>query len=151
MIGVDGPQPLLSTTFVLLLHVRSTGWHHKTMRDQRGLSNGVQTALLFPVAFGMLLLTLQWALVAWADASALAAAQDGARASAVINGSSATGESVAREAAANGALENVEVTVARGAITTMVTVRGTAQSLLPGVRPTVSKAAEVPTERLTNS
>ncbi len=121
------------------------------MRDQRGLSNGVQVTLLFPVAFGMLLLTLQWALVAWADASALAAAQDGARVSAVMKGSEAAGESVAREAATNGSLDNIEVLVSRGAVLTTVTVRGTSQALLPGITPAVSKTAEVPTERLTRS
>lgn len=121
------------------------------MYDQRGLSNGVQLTLLFPVAFAVLLLTLQWALVAWADASALAAAQDGARVSAVINGSSAAGESVAREAASNGSLENIEVLVSKGTILTTVTVRGTSPSLFPGVRPAVHKTAEVPTERLTRS
>ncbi len=121
------------------------------MYDQRGLSNGVQLTLLFPLAFGVLLLTLQWALLAWSDASALAAAQDGARASAVINGSAAAGESVAREAADNGSLENVEVLVSRGGTRTTVTVWGTAPTLLPGVRPAVSKTAEVPTERLTRS
>ncbi len=121
------------------------------MRNQRGLSNGVQLTLLFPLAFAVLLLSLQWALVAWAGASALAAAQDGARATAVINGSSAAGESVAREAATNGSLENVQVLVSRGATRTTVTVRGNSPSLLPGVTPAVSKTAEVPTERLTRS
>lgn len=121
------------------------------MRDQRGLSNGLQLTLLFPVAFGVLLLTLQWAMVAWADASALAAAQDGARVTAVLNGSPAAGESVAMEAAANGSLENIQIMVSRGATRTSVTVRGTSPSLIPGVRPMVSKTAEVPTERLTRS
>ncbi len=121
------------------------------MRDQRGLSNGLQLALLFPVAFGVLLLTLQWAMVAWADASALAAAQDGARVTAVLNGSVAAGESVALEAADNGSLENIGVLVSRGATRTTVTVSGTSPSLLPGVRPAVSKTAHVPTERLTRS
>ncbi len=111
----------------------------------------MQLTLLFPVAFGVLLLTLQWSLVAWADASALAAAQDGARATGVINGSAAAGESVAREAATNGSLDSIEVLVSRGATHTTVTVRGTSPSLLPGVRPAVSKTAKVPTERLTRS
>ncbi|MGO1383935.1 MAG: hypothetical protein ACTHWA_11705 [Arachnia sp.] len=121
------------------------------MHDQRGLSNGVQVTLLFPIAFGVLLLTLQWALMAWAGASALAAAQDGARTSAVISGTASAGESVAKQAASNGSLENVEVDASRGAIRTTVTVRGTAPSLIPGLRPTVSKTAEVPTERLSSS
>lgn len=126
-------------------------WQNIGMYDQRGLSNGVQLTLLFPVAFGVLLLTLQWALLAWSDASALAAAQDGARVSALLNGSVAAGESVAREAAANGSLENIEVIVLRDATRTTVTVRGTSPSLLPGVTNAVHKTVDVPTERLTRS
>lgn len=119
------------------------------MGNQRGLSNGVQVTLLFPLAFGILLLTLQWAMVAWADATALAAAQDGARVAAVINGSEAAGESLAREAAENGSLNGVAVAVTRGAARTTATVTGSASSVLPGYTATVRKTAEVPTERLT--
>ena len=121
------------------------------MRDQRGLSNGVQLTLLFPLAFGVLLLTLQWAMVAWADASALSAAQDGARVAAVLNGSTTAGESAARDAASNGSLEHVHVQVSRDATRTTVTVQGTPPSLIPGITPSVSKTAAVPTERLTRS
>ena len=119
------------------------------MPDQRGISNGVQLTLLFPVAFGILLLTLQWAMVSWADATALAAAQDGARAASVVNGSAAAGESMALDAAANGSMNGVAVTSTRGATRTSVTVTGSATSVLPGYTPRVSKTAEVPTERLT--
>ena len=121
------------------------------MHDQRGLSGGVQLTLLFPLAFGVLLLTLQWAMVSWAESSALAAAQDGARTSAAVSGSVAAGETVARDAASNGSLENLRVTVTRGSTTTTVRVEGAAPSLLPGYKPMVSRTAEVPTERLTSS
>ena len=43
--------------------------------DERGLSTSVQAALLFPFALGLFLALLQWGLVAWAESSALAAAQ----------------------------------------------------------------------------
>lgn len=121
------------------------------MRDQRGLSNGVQVTLLFPVAFGVLLLTLQWAMVTWGESSALAAAQDGARVTAAINGTTGAGESVALEAASNGSLSGVSVIVVRGSSRTSVTVRGSAVSLLPGLTPSVSRTSEIPTERLTTS
>lgn len=121
------------------------------MRDQRGLSNGVQVTLLFPVAFGVLLLTLQWAMVAWGEASALAAAQDGARVTAAIDGSTGAGESVARAAASNGSLSGINVSVVRGSANTSVTVSGSSVSLLPGLTPSVSRTAEIPTERLTRS
>lgn len=119
--------------------------------DQRGLNNGVQVTLLFPVAFGMLLLTLQWAMVSWAGATALAAAQDGARAAALVNGSEAMGEALAREAADNGALNGVAVVINRGAVRTTVTVSGTAPAVLPGFSPAVRKTVEAPTQRLTRS
>ncbi len=121
------------------------------MRDQRGISNGVQLTLLFPVAFGILLLTLQWAMVSWAHATALAAAQDGARVAAVVNGSASAGESAALDAADNGALGHVSVLVQRGSTRTSVTLTGSAMSVLPGYTPTVVTTAEVPTERLTHS
>lgn len=121
------------------------------MRDQRGLSNGIQVTLLFPLAFGILLLTLQWAMVAWGDATALAAAQDGARVTAAINGSPGAGESVALGAASNGSLGGISVSVVRGAARTSVTVRGTPVTLIPGLSPSVSRTADVSTERLTAS
>ena len=46
--------------------------------DQRGMSGSVQTVIVLPVALGLFLLLLQWSLVGWADATALAAAQQGA-------------------------------------------------------------------------
>ncbi len=119
------------------------------MLDQRGLSNGAQLTLLFPLAFGILLLTLQWAMVSWADASALAAAQDGARVAAAVNGSASAGESAARDAANNGSLASVSVEVHRNATRTAVTVSASAPSVIPGFHPVVRKSAEVPTERLT--
>ena len=119
------------------------------MRDQRGLSNGVQVTLLFPLAFGILLLTLHWAMVSWGGATALAAAQDGARAAAALDGSPAAGESVAASAADNGSLTAVDVNVTRSGVWTTVTVSGKAQSVLPGIISHVSKTAQVPTERLT--
>ena len=45
----------------------------------RGLSGSVQLAVLLPFALGIFLLLLQWSLVTWAEATALAAAQEAAR------------------------------------------------------------------------
>lgn len=124
-------------------------WHHESVSDQRGLNNGVQVALLFPVALGILLLTLQWAMLAWGEATALAAAQDGARAAAVIHGSDAAGETVAMAAADNGSLDSLAVTSDRGPRTTTVTVSGSVSGILPGFSTTIRRTAEMPTERLT--
>ncbi|GAB3821661.1 hypothetical protein GCM10028820_30600 [Tessaracoccus terricola] len=119
------------------------------MSNERGLSSGVQVAVLFPVAFSVLLLALQWAFVSWADATALAAAQDGARAAAGFRGSAAAGDRVALDAADNGSLTQLAVDVERGGAHTVVTVSGRAVSVVPGWAPLVTKSAEVPTERLT--
>lgn len=119
------------------------------MRNERGLSSGVQVAVLFPVAFTVLLLALQWAFVSWAEATALAAAQDGARVAAGFQGSSDSGHRAAGQAADNGSLAGVAVTVDRGPASTTVTVSGTAVSVVPGWAPPVSRTAEFPTERLT--
>lgn len=117
--------------------------------SERGLSTGVQVALLFPLAFGVLLLALQWAMLSWAEATALAAAQDGARVAAGFNGSPGHGSTTAASAADNGSLSDVQVAVERGPARTTVTVTGSAVSVLPGLVPQVSKSAELPTERLT--
>lgn len=118
-------------------------------RDDRGLSNSVQLSLLFPLAFGVLLLTMQWAMVAWADATALAAAQDAARHAAARGGTAAAGQRVGTAAAANGSMEHVRVAVERGALRTSVSVTGSAQSVIPGFSPSIVKTVDVPTERLT--
>ncbi|TRY17251.1 pilus assembly protein [Tessaracoccus rhinocerotis] len=119
------------------------------MSNERGLSGGVQVALLFPVAFSVLLLALQWAFVSWADATALAAAQDGARVAAGFEGNADAGDRVASEAADNGSLTAMTVYVQRGAVLTTVTVSGRSVSVVPGWAPLVTKSAEFPTERLT--
>lgn len=106
-------------------------------------------ALLFPVAFSVLLLALQWAFVSWADATALAAAQDGARTAAGHGGTAAGGARVASMAADNGSLIGADVDVERGAVRTTVTVSGSSVSVVPGWAPEITKSAEVPTERLT--
>lgn len=118
-------------------------------RDDRGLSNSVQLSLLFPLAFGVLLLTMQWAMVAWADATALAAAQDAARHAAARGGTAAAGQRVGTAAAANGSMEHVRVAVERGALRTSVSVTGSAHSVIPGFSPSIVKTVDVPTERLT--
>jgi len=53
-------------------------------RDQRGLSGSVQVTLLLPLAMLVLLAALQWSLLLWAESTAMAAAQDSARAAAVL-------------------------------------------------------------------
>lgn len=107
--------------------------------------------LLLPLAFTMLLITLQWGLGTWAAATALAAAQDGARAAAALGGSESSGLRSALAAADNGALTDLLVGVERGPRQTTVTVTGRSIAVIPGWRPEVTRSVTAPTERLTRS
>lgn len=126
-------------------------WHHAGMRGERGLSNGVQLTLLFPLAFSVLLLTLQWALATWASATALAAAQDAARAAAAHQASGTTAHQIGMDAADNGSLTDVGVAVDQGPVQTKVTVTGRAVSVIPGWDPVITETSRRPTERLTRA
>ena len=118
-----------------------------TARNERGVSNSLQFVLLLPLAFGVFLLVLQWGLVFWADATALAAAQEGAAVAAVLDGSVADGNDAALEAAGNGSLSGVMVEIERGARETTATVTGEAVSVLwPR---SITKTVVVITERIT--
>lgn len=121
------------------------------MTDERGLSGGVQLTLLFPLAFVVLLLGLQWALSSWAEATALAAAQDGARAVAGFGGDTSQARQVAQSAAQNGSLNDVTVEVSRDATRVVVVVEGNPISVVPGWTPTITRSAHAPVERITSS
>ncbi|MEZ5086446.1 MAG: TadE/TadG family type IV pilus assembly protein [Tessaracoccus sp.] len=118
------------------------------MKDERGYSNSVQLTVLFPLAFVIFLGVVQWALVSWAQASALAAAQDGAAVAAAFDGTTQAGQQAAQLAADNGSMGSFSVDVQRGPQQTRVTVRGTAHTLLPELMGTVEKTVDRPTERL---
>lgn len=121
------------------------------MHGQRGLSSSVQVTLLFPLAFGVLLLALQWALVSWAQATALAAAQDGARIVSGVHGTPDGGTTAAVDAASNGSMSGVGAVVTRTATDAAVTVNGQALSVVPGWSPRISQTATRPVERVTSS
>ena len=116
-------------------------------RDERGMSNSVQAAVLFPLFFALFLGLLQWALITWAEASALAGAQHGAAVAARHAATAGEGHSAALGAADNGSLVAVEVRVERGARETTATVSGRALVVLWPKE--VTKTVVVATERLT--
>ena len=124
--------------------VRSSG----PCRDQRGMSGSVQVTLLLPLAMLVLLAALQWSLLLWAESTAMAAAQDSARAAAVLGGSAEDGREAGRRALFNSALGDATVKVDRAATFTTAVVEGTAIRVLPMVDVTVHQAARVPTERI---
>lgn len=116
---------------------------------ERGLSGSVQVTLLLPFTIGIFLLALQWAMLSWADATARAAAEDGARVAAEFGSSAEHGKHVALGAAGNGSLSAVSAVVERGAGTTEATVSGRALAVVPFFPVDVQRTASVPTERLT--
>lgn len=124
-------------------------WHTDPMKSERGLSNSVQLTVLFPLAFLIFLTVVQWALVTWANSSALAAAQDGAAVASALDGSADAGREAAQLAADNGSMGSFTVEIRRDARHTVVTVRGVAHTLLPDLLGAVEKTVTRPTERLT--
>ena len=117
--------------------------------DQRGMSGSVQTVIVLPVALGLFLLLLQWSLVGWADATALAAAQQGAAVGAPVGASVADVEAAAGAVADNGSLTDVQVTVSQTSTEVVTVVSGRAVTVLWPRR--VESTVMVPRERLTGS
>ena len=117
-------------------------------REERGLSGSVQVTLLLPLAMLVLLAALQWSLLLWAESTAMAAAQDSARAAAVLRGSVEHGREAGRRALFNSSLSDATVRVDRAATFTTAVVEGTAIRVLPVVDVAVRQEARVPTERI---
>ena len=118
---------------------------------ERGAA-AVQTAILFPVALLLVFGIIQGALWFHARTIALGAAQEGARASSAEGGTG--GEDRAREFVSSltgGTLiRDLAVVEAATGETVMITVVGTAPSLVPGVSGlTVRQSATAPIERFT--
>ncbi|WP_296138513.1 TadE/TadG family type IV pilus assembly protein [uncultured Tessaracoccus sp.] len=99
--------------------------------DERGLSGSVQVTLLLPLVFGLFLLALHWAMLTWAETTALAAAQDAARVAALPDVPDADGEQAALQAADNGSLQSPSVHVHRTPDEVRAVVRGRALGVVP--------------------
>ena len=109
--------------------------------NERGLSSGIQLALLLPVAFGIFLGVLQWALMLWAEAGMRGVATEFAWQ--VASHRAAGHEQVKVEG-----VSNLDVDIRRGTHNALVTVRGDALRVLPFVDTHVVQSVQVPTERL---
>lgn len=109
----------------------------------------MQVSLLLPFVLLVFLLALQWAMHAWATTTAHAAAQDAARVAAAHGSSESAGRSTGSDAADNGSLTDVRVTVARGPVETTAVVEGRALVVVPLFPTPVRAEAAAPTERLT--
>lgn len=118
-------------------------------RGQRG-STSVEVVLTAPALLLMLMLIVQFGLVAHARSVARSAAEDGAAKARVFNGSATTAE-----AATNTQLDdlgptiiaNRSVEVSRTDTTATVTVTGTVISLVPGLSFDVHETSSGPVER----
>ena len=111
----------------------------------RGSGRGARQ---LPLAVLGLLGGLQWALLLWAESTAMAAAQDSARAAAVLGGSAEDGREAGRRALFNSALGDATVKVDRAAAFTTAVVEGTAIRVLPMVDVAVRQEPTMPTERI---
>lgn len=108
---------------------------------------------MLPALFAVMFLGMQAALYYHARTVAIAAAQEGARASGSETGNPADGISAARgfvaDAGGDQVLLAASATADRSATTATVTVHGFSLSVIPGWTPTVTQSATVPVERLT--
>lgn len=109
--------------------------------NERGLSGGVQLVLLLPLAFGIFLAVLQWALLLWAEAGARGVASD-------LAWQAASHQARGREQVVVAGVNNLSVDIHRSSTDAVVTVRGEAVRLLPFVDVGVHQSIRVPVERL---
>jgi Flp pilus assembly protein TadG len=117
------------------------------MRPEAGQ---IEVVIVFPVALLLVLLSIQGALWFLGRSVAMDAAQEGARAAAMVGGTSAGGQRVAARALAQLAgplLSGASVSAARGPDRSEVTVRAAAESIVPGLALTVTARAADPVER----
>ena len=109
--------------------------------------------LLMPALFSVMFLGMQGALFYHARTVAIAAAQEGARTAAGLNGTGSAGAADAYAFVADAGGESVlkapKVTSIRGATTVTVTITGQSLSVIPGWSPVVTQSASVPVERIT--
>ncbi|MCK0113531.1 pilus assembly protein [Ornithinimicrobium sp. F0845] len=123
----------------------------RTEPRDRG-SSSVETVILLPLVFLLLLALVQGGLFWHARAVALGAATDGARVAAAEDSSVGAGLAAASSFVADagdGVVVNPAVTGSRSPVTATITVTGQAQALVPFWNPTVTQSASFPVERIT--
>jgi Flp pilus assembly protein TadG len=129
----------------------SRHWHGR--RGERG-SVSIELVILLPALFALMFLGMQAALFYHARTTAIAAAQEGARAAGAEHGHASDGTAAANafinEAGGDGVLLHTSTTVSRTATTATVTVTGSSLSVIPGWHVHITQTATVPVERLTD-
>ena len=135
----------------MLNHQSNRVPHCRTGGGERG-SVTLELAIVFPLVMVLVYGMVQTGIFFHARNIALAAAQEGARAASVENGSAGAGETAAAQFAARvggGMITNVNATAARGTSATVVVTCSTF-SLVPGVDSfQVRQSASLPVERIT--
>jgi Flp pilus assembly protein TadG len=110
--------------------------------------------ILLPALFALMFLGMQAALFYHARTTAIAAAQEGARAAGAEHGRTSDGTAAAtafiNQAGGDGVLQNTSTTVSRTTTTATVTVTGFSLSVIPGWHVRITQTATVPVERLTD-
>lgn len=121
-----------------------------TARRERG-SATIQMVVLMPALFTLMFLGVQAAVLYQGRTIALAAAQEGARASASADGTNAAGVAAASDfvSSTSAGLKNTSVSGNRTATTATITVTTYTVSLIPFVSPKITQSASMPVERLT--
>lgn len=121
--------------------------------EERG-SVSIELVILLPALFALMFLGMQAALFYHARTTAIAAAQEGARAAGAEHGHAADGTAAANafisEAGGDDVLANTSTTVSRTTTTATVTVTGFSLSVVPGWHVRITQSATVPVERLTD-
>lgn len=122
----------------------------KRRHDERG-STTIEMVIVFPVVMSILWLALQAAIGYYGRTAALAAAESGARASAVEHGTLADCYTAAEGvlAGVRDAVTSASVTCTRSAATVQATINADALAVGPWPAPHLQVTAELPVERIT--
>lgn len=115
-------------------------------RDERGLSESIQWAVLLPLVLLAVLGAVHAGVVLHGRTVAANAALAGAETDALSGAAGGAGDRVAREVAEGGGLLDVTTTTSRTASVVRIEVRGRVDSFLPGGATTVTSTAEQPVE-----
>ena len=129
----------------------ATSSSQSRLHTERG-SVSIELVILLPALFALMFLGMQAALFFHARTTAIAAAQEGARAAATEHGRTADGTAAAtafiNEAGGDDVLTNATTTASRTATTATVTITGFSLSVIPGWHVKITQSATVPVEHL---
>src|SRR4051794_18424719 len=121
----------------------------RRLRNERGLSESVQYAVIWPVLLLATLGIIQAGIWVHGHNVALRAAQAGADIARGTSGSTGEAEALSTGIARSGGLSGIQVGVARRVATVEVTVSGTTPFILDLPLGRITESAAAPVERVT--